>query len=78
MTAACSSWVPCEKFSRATSIPASTSRASTSGEREAGPIVQTILVRGMERKSNGSQKKGRRTRIRRQRDTEGEIVSAGA
>ena len=47
MTAACSPWVPCEKFRRATSIPASARRARVSGDREEGPIVQTILVRGM-------------------------------
>ena len=32
---------------RATSMPCSMSRRSTSGEREAGPMVQTILVLGM-------------------------------
>ena len=42
---ACSSALPCEKFRRATSIPASTMRTSTSGSREAGPIVATIFVR---------------------------------
>ena len=42
---ACSSALPWEKFSRATSIPASTIRTSTSGSREAGPIVATIFVR---------------------------------
>ena len=42
---ACSSAVPWEKFRRATSIPASTMRTSTSGSREAGPMVATILVR---------------------------------
>jgi hypothetical protein len=40
-----SSLVPCEKFSRATSMPASTIRTSTSGAREAGPTVATIFVR---------------------------------
>ena len=40
-----SSAVPCEKFRRATSIPASTILARTSGSREAGPIVATIFVR---------------------------------
>ena len=45
---ACSSAVPCEKFSRATSMPASIRRTSTSGSREAGPIVATILVRRIE------------------------------
>ena len=44
---ACSSALPWEKFSRATSIPASTIRASTSGSREAGPMVATIFVRRM-------------------------------
>src|SRR5918997_6100504 len=44
---ACSSAVPCEKFSRATSIPASTIRTRVSGSREAGPMVATILVRRM-------------------------------
>ena len=47
MTSACSSALPCEKFSRATSIPASTIRTRTSGSREAGPMVATILVRRM-------------------------------
>src|SRR3954454_17812860 len=42
---ACSSALPWEKFSRATSIPASTMRARTSGSREAGPMVATIFVR---------------------------------
>src|SRR3954447_26683756 len=42
---ACSSALPWEKFSRATSIPASTMRASTSGSRDAGPMVATIFVR---------------------------------
>ena len=42
---ACSSRLPCEKFSRATSIPASTIRTSVSGSRDAGPMVATILVR---------------------------------
>ena len=37
--------VPWLKFSRATSMPASTMRTSTSGSREAGPIVATIFVR---------------------------------
>jgi hypothetical protein len=45
-----SAWIsrlPCEKFSRATSIPACTIRASVSGSRDAGPIVATIFVRRM-------------------------------
>src|SRR4051812_46610048 len=42
---ACSSALPWEKFNRATSIPASTIRASTSGSRDAGPMVATIFVR---------------------------------
>jgi hypothetical protein len=37
--------VPCEKFSRAPSIPAATSVATASGVDVAGPIVQTIFVR---------------------------------
>ncbi len=45
MTSACSAWVPCEKLSRATSMPAATSRSSISGRLVAGPIVQTIFVR---------------------------------
>src|SRR4051794_9827571 len=44
-TSACSSALPWEKFSRATSIPASTMRTSISGSRDAGPMVATILVR---------------------------------
>ncbi len=42
-----SSGVPCEKFRRATSIPASIIRTSTSCESLAGPIVATIFVRRM-------------------------------
>src|SRR5262245_19749209 len=41
---ACSSWEPWLKFSRATSIPASTMRPSVSRSRDAGPIVATIFV----------------------------------
>ena len=44
---ACSCRSPCEKFSRATSIPASTIFNRVSGSREAGPIVATIFVRRM-------------------------------
>ena len=41
----CSSCVPCEKLSRATSIPACSKRSIILGERLAGPIVQvTTLV----------------------------------
>jgi hypothetical protein len=40
---ACSSCVPCEKFSRATSIPASINFRIIRGERVAGPMVQTIF-----------------------------------
>ena len=39
-----SSWVPCEKLSRAPSITASAARARP-GAEEAGPIVATIFVR---------------------------------
>ena len=42
---ACSSALPWEKLSRATSIPASTIWTRTSGSREAGPMVATIFVR---------------------------------
>src|SRR3954469_24694758 len=45
MVSACSRRVPCEKLSRATSIPASIILSRTSGSREAGPMVATILVR---------------------------------
>src|SRR5271165_2815010 len=41
---ACSSWVPCEKLSRATSIPARISRSIISAESLAGPRVHTILA----------------------------------
>ena len=44
--AAFSSRVPWAKFSRATLMPASTIRASTSASSLAGPIVATIFVRG--------------------------------
>ena len=39
---ACSSCVPCEKLSRAASMPAATSACRTSGGSEAGPSVATI------------------------------------
>src|SRR3954452_10232244 len=45
----CSSTVPCEKFRRATSIPASTIRTRISGSWHAGPIVATIFVRRISR-----------------------------
>src|SRR6266571_3817467 len=35
---------PCEKFNRATFIPARTSRISISGDSDAGPMVATIFV----------------------------------
>ncbi len=40
-----SSCVPCEKFSRAASIPARASSSTISCEDEAGPSVATIFVR---------------------------------
>ena len=40
-----SSWDPCEKLSRATSIPAPISARTPSTEATAGPSVQTIFVR---------------------------------
>src|SRR5262245_59720611 len=49
MSAACSSWVPCEKFSRATFMPAAMRAAILSSELQAGPMVQTILVRRVDR-----------------------------
>src|SRR5213594_3685092 len=45
MTSACSACVPCEKLSRATSMPAAARRSSCSTVQDAGPIVQTIFVR---------------------------------
>ena len=51
---ACSSALPWEKFSRATSMPASTMRTSTSGSREAGPMVATIFVRRMSARQDRS------------------------
>src|ERR1700676_2745923 len=45
MVAACSAWVPCEKLSRATFVPAATMARNTLGSRDAGPIVATIFVR---------------------------------
>ena len=42
---ACSSCVPCEKFRRAASMPASAMRAVSRGDEEAGPTVATIFVR---------------------------------
>src|SRR4051812_12241083 len=44
-TALCSSCVPWEKLRRKTSAPASMSCRSTSGVRDAGPMVTTIFVR---------------------------------
>ena len=41
----CSPGEPCEKLSRATSIPARTSRSIISAEETAGPMVQTIFAR---------------------------------
>ncbi len=41
----CVAWSPCEKFSRATSIPAWIIARSTVGDALAGPMVQTIRVR---------------------------------
>jgi len=38
-------WVPCEKFSRATSTPARTNSRKISGEEHDGPRVATILAR---------------------------------
>ena len=43
----CSSYVPCEKLNRATSIPVRASSATCPGSSTAGPSVQTILVRRM-------------------------------
>ena len=43
--AACSSWVPCEKFRRAASIPASARASTVSADEETGPSVATIFVR---------------------------------
>ena len=45
ITAAWSAWVPCEKFKRATFMPAAIRAAILSSELLAGPMVQTILVR---------------------------------
>ncbi len=45
MTRPWSSCVPCEKFRRATFIPASIKDRSSSSEDDAGPIVHTIFVR---------------------------------
>src|SRR5437899_1134672 len=44
MTSAWSACVPCEKFRRATSMPAATRRSSASAVPLAGPMVQTIFV----------------------------------
>ena len=44
ITASCSSYVPCEKLSLATFIPASIIFSIISVELEAGPRVQTIFV----------------------------------
>src|SRR5215467_14036251 len=44
ITRVCSSWVPWEKFNRATSMPARIRSRSTASELLAGPMVQTILA----------------------------------
>lgn len=41
----CWAWVPCEKFSRTTSIPAANNRSNISWLLLAGPSVQTIFAR---------------------------------
>jgi hypothetical protein len=51
----------CEKFSRATSIPARTSARRVSVCSLAGPIVATILVRFIEAPLVGNQKAGPQT-----------------
>src|SRR5882724_905022 len=54
MARAWSSSVPCARFSRATSIPASTSLLRVGSSRDAGPMVQMILalrIRGAERRA---------------------------
>ena len=43
-SSACSACEPCEKFSRAASIPAAIKELSTSGVDETGPSVATIFV----------------------------------
>src|SRR5690606_38385561 len=43
-TVRCSSWLPCEKLSRNTFTPALMRARIFSGDREAGPRVDTILV----------------------------------
>src|SRR2546430_1353406 len=45
IVSACSACVPWEKFTRATSMPAATSRSRSAAPLLAGPMVQTILVR---------------------------------
>ena len=49
MTSACSACVPCEKFRRATSMPAAARRSSCATVEDAGPMVHTIFVRRMAR-----------------------------
>ena len=48
ITPACSSYLPCEKFRRATSMPAPIICLIMSGELLAGPMVATIFVRRKE------------------------------
>ena len=62
---ACCSAVPWLKFSRATSIPASTMRTRTSRSREAGPMVATIFVRRSMSAPNGRSSPGRGRAVRR-------------
>ena len=45
MRAACSVWLPCERLSRATLIPAPIIASSISGASHAGPMVAITLVR---------------------------------
>jgi hypothetical protein len=46
----CHSCEPWHMLSRATFMPPAASSPRTSGEQEAGPMVQMILVRRVERK----------------------------
>src|SRR6218665_88107 len=58
MFSACCSWLPWEKLSRATSIPASISASSISWLWLAGPRVQTIFARRMAAENRVEPRKG--------------------
>ena len=53
MTALCQAWSPWHMLRRATFMPAAASSPSVAADAEAGPMVQMIFVRRVERKPGG-------------------------